>query len=208
MEIVPVADLKPHPRNYRKHPQDQLNHIVESLREHGQYRTIAVAREGTILAGHGVVQALTQAGMPEAKVIRLDLDPMSPRALKLLAGDNEIGNLAEVDDRELSELLREVHEQDVDGLLGTGFDDMMLANLLLVTRPRSEVEDFDAAAEWVGMPDYESSDPVLKVIVSLRSEEDRARFLQHVGANPKQKSKSVWWPPRERDDRVSVKIEG
>ncbi len=30
-EDVPTKDLKPHPRNYRGHPDDQIDHIVQSL---------------------------------------------------------------------------------------------------------------------------------------------------------------------------------
>jgi len=126
-EVVPLASLKPHPRNYKKHPAEQLKHLCASLRQYGQFRNVVVARDSTILAGHGVVLAMAKLGWEEATVVRLDLDPASPKALKLVALDNELPKFAETDDRMLTELLREVAA--ADGLLGTGFDDRSLTEL-------------------------------------------------------------------------------
>ena len=207
-EMVALAELKPHPRNYRKHPEDQLEHLCESIRANGVYRNIAIARDSTILAGHGVAKACAKLGMATIPVLRLDLDPGDPKALKLLAGDNEISNLAVIDDRALSDMLKEIGEIDIEGLLGTGYDDMMLANLAMVTRPQSEIEDFNEAAEWVGLPEYEPVVDTIKVVVSLRSQEDRQAFLALVGAKKHtDKTKSVWWPHRDNDDLNSVRFE-
>jgi ParB family chromosome partitioning protein len=101
-EMRALEDLKEHPRNYRVHPQDQIDHIKASIQEHGVYRNVVVARDNTILAGHGVVKALRQLGVVAGPVAVMDLDPNDPRALKLLAGDNEVEHLAEQDDRVLT----------------------------------------------------------------------------------------------------------
>lgn len=163
VEQVPLADLKPHPRNYREHPDDQIEHLAQSIRQNGFYRNIVVARDNTILAGHGVALAAGRLGMLEVPVVRLPIDPDCPAALKVLTGDNEIEHLAEQDDRLLSELLKEIKEVDLDGLLGTGYDEAMLANLVFVTRPAGEIEDFDEAAHWVGMPEYHDGEEPLKL---------------------------------------------
>jgi ParB-like chromosome segregation protein Spo0J len=68
-EFVPLASLKPHPRNYRIHPDDQLEHIIKSIQEHGFYRNVVAARDGTILAGHGVVQAALKMGLKGVPVV-------------------------------------------------------------------------------------------------------------------------------------------
>lgn len=206
-EVVGINDVRRHPRNYRTHPDDQIEHIKQSIRENGLYRNIVVARDGTILAGHGVVRAARELGMRTIPVVRLDLDPDDTRALKVLAGDNEIENLAMQDDRALSEILKDISEDDLDDLLGTGFDDMMLANLLFVTRPKHEIEDFDEAAEWVGMPDYESTPEPPKIHVSFRSEEDKQRFIDELELIMI-KPDSCWWPPKERRDPGSLMFEG
>lgn len=208
LETVAIDDLRPHPRNYRTHPEDQVEHLIESIREHGLYRNIVVAKDDTILAGHGVVEAVRKMGMEQVPVVRLDLSPDEPRALKVLAGDNEIEHLVEQDDRALSELLKEIYETDVDGLLGTGYDEMMLANLAFVTRPMDEIMDFDAAAHWVGMPEYEPQPELLKIIVNFQDEESRAEFGRKLGYKLTDKTKSISWPLRRRDDLSSLAFEG
>ena len=98
VETVDINDLKEHPKNYKKHPDDQLKHIISSIEEHGFYRNIVIAKDNTILAGHGVYQACKKINKKELPVIRLDIEHDSPQALKVLPSDNEIQNVADVDD--------------------------------------------------------------------------------------------------------------
>jgi ParB-like chromosome segregation protein Spo0J len=210
--------LRPHPRNYREHPEDQLAHIIKSIETNGFYRNVVAARDGTILAGHGVVKAATAMGLGEVPVIHLDLDPDDPRAYKIIAGDNEIGRLSHLDDRGLSELLKDVLSGDeVDGLLGTGYDEMSLAALVMVTRPASEIADFDAASEWVGagMPDYAAGEELYRLVVKFKSEADREAFVEKYGIRVTTKKNagakalssqtwSAWWPERTTQDTASL----
>jgi hypothetical protein len=207
--LARIADLKPHPRNYRVHTEDQLEHIETSIREHGFYRNVVVANDGTILAGHGVVTAAERLGLAEVTVVRLDIGPDHPKALKILAADNEIAKRAEVDDRALSELLREI--KDVDVLLGTGFDDEMLAALVMNTRPTSEIRDFNAAAEWVGMPAYENGGTPIRLVVTFNTEEDRTAFVREQKMRIDKKTGPTWstrWPFSEREDVAGFRFEG
>ena len=57
VESVAIETLKAHPKNYKKHPIKQLEHLMKSIEEHGFYRNVIIAKDSTILAGHGVVQA-------------------------------------------------------------------------------------------------------------------------------------------------------
>lgn len=207
VEYVPIDTLKDHPRNYREHPDDQLEQIAQSLRENGFYRNVVVARDGTILAGHGVVKAARKLRYREVPVIRLPVDPDDPHALKVLAGDNELGHLAEQNDRLLTELLKEIKENDASGLAGTGFDEMMLASLVFVTRPASEIGGKHDAAQWVGLPGYEGGEEHPKVVVHFQTMEDKLRFGQVIGQSFTEKTDTVWWPPKDQLDAVSVKFE-
>ena len=207
IEYVSVTELKPHPKNYREHPDDQLEHIIQSIKDNGHYRNVVVAKDNIILAGHGVVRASDKMGLKTIPVVRLDVPHDDPKAMKVLTGDNEIAHLGVVNDRLLSELLKDIKDHDMDGLLGTGYDDAMLANLVLVTRDANEIEDFDAAAEWVGMPDYEKQAIPPKIIVSFENMEDRAAFGKLVGAPLTDKTKSIWYPYKEKDDTSSVRFE-
>lgn len=210
VEHVDPQLLKSHPKNYKKHPDEQLDHIAKSIEEHGFYRNVVVARDYTILAGHGVVQAVRRMGMfgpPTVPVIRLDVDPSDPRALKVLTGDNELGKLAEQDDRLLTEILKDV--MDGGELLGTGYDPQSLAALVMVSRPLEEIRDKDEAAEWVGMPEFDSGEQLYRMIVMFAKEEDRVEFVARTGIRPSDRSRdgkmiSGWWPPRDVQDRGGV----
>ena len=209
-EQMDIEQLKPHPKNYREHPEDQLNHLMKSIEQHGFYRNIVIAEDNTILAGHGVVKASKRLGLDKVPVIRLDIDPNSPKALKVLAGDNELGRLAEVNDRELSEILKEIMEMDVEGLLGTGYDEMMLANLAMVTRPAKEIANINEAAEWLGMPDYEPTEVPYKISINFRSAEDRTDFIHRFDmgiADSQSTTIATWYPPKEREDKASVRYD-
>ena len=213
-EVVRLRDLRPHPRNYKYHPDDQLEHLGESLLEFGMYRNVVVASDGTILAGHGVVQAAIRSGLESGPVRRMPFGPDDPRALKLIALDNEVSHLAENDDRVLSELLREIRDTSPAGLFGTGYDESMLAALVMVTRPASEISGVDAAAEWAGggMPEYDKGRDQHKLIVTFADEAGRGEFLELIGAkNIRMSLGQTWsiaWPLKERrDDWSSIKFE-
>lgn len=208
-EVLALDTLHPHPRNYQGHPDDELDHIMESLREHGFYRPIVIARDNTILALHGVWTAARKMGLTHGPVLRKDYAPDDPRALKLVIADNEIRHLADRDDRLLSEMLREL--ADLDQLLGTGYDEMMLANLAMVTRPAAEIADLDAAAQWVGMPEYADGSGHIQLIVNFATEEDRQEFCRMLGVEAitpagAGTAKSIWWPKRIRDDLASLRF--
>ena len=210
VESRPLSDLKPHPRNYRSHPPDQIAHIVESIKANDMYRAIVTAKDMTILAGHGIHQAAQIAGLTEVPVVVLPLDPESPQALKVLAGDNEIGRMAESNDRLLSEILRDIKQADGE-LLGSGYDDMMLASLVFVTRPASEIQDFDEAAEWVGMGEYDEGGRPIVIQIAFPSEAQRDEFaaLGYVSFSRRAKGAPLWsanWPPVAMVDWTAAKI--
>lgn len=201
VEIVALAELHPHPGNYRTHPEDQLDHLKQSLIEHGVYRPLVLAQDNVILAGHGVYEAARQLGWTHLPASRLPLASDDPRALKLLVGDNEIAHLGVQDDRRLTELLRELHESDMTDLLGTGFDPHMLGALVYVSRPASEIPDKNEAQHWVGMPAYESvgirhGHP--HIVVHFENLDARTAFLQLIGrtdtAPDGTMAMSIWWP--------------
>jgi ParB-like chromosome segregation protein Spo0J len=130
LERLDVATLRPHPRNDGTHPPDEIAHLRQSIREHGIYRNVVVANDGTILAGHGVVVAAQAEGHTHIPGQRRPYGPDDPRALKLLVGDNGIAHLRQRDDDVLVALLQELAATDARALLGTGFDEEALAALL------------------------------------------------------------------------------
>ena len=74
--MLPLNTLRPHPRNYRNHPEDQIEHLQASLSAYGFFRRIVVANDGTILAGHGIAQAANT--LPQGAFERVVADGMVP----------------------------------------------------------------------------------------------------------------------------------
>lgn len=207
-----IADLKPHPANYQLHPDKQLDQIVASIEQHGFYRNIVIANDNVILAGHGVVEACKKMGRKRVPVIRLDIASDDPKALKVLTSDNEINNLAKVNDRALTDLLRNLLEIEGNGaLMGTGFDETQLAALAYTTRPASELEDQDAVAEWVGMADWEQKPKYPELSIKFDDEQARQDFMEMIGATVINKKFghiwAIWYPERSREDLINLKFE-
>jgi len=148
-ELVKIEDLKPHPRNYKWHPPDQIQEIKASILRRKQYRNIVVTMDGTILAGHGVVEALIELGAVEVEAKRVALDANEPEALALMVGDNELGARGSRDDTSLAKIMKELVEADRALLLGTGIDEEMIARLggKFAAKSPDEFEEFDETIE-------------------------------------------------------------
>ena len=189
-----IADLKPHPQNYRTHTDEQLEHLAASIREHGVYRNVVVSWDGVILAGHGVVLAAAKLGRKMVPIVRVPFDSGDPRAVKLLIGDNQIGQLAGVDDRQLIDLLQTINESDLVSLVGTGYDAEHLSALLddVPPAPASSQDD-----------DTATRPAPLQVIVYCASEADRTAFYRKLHATAKhiaarQNRQAIWFPLRDQ----------
>lgn len=73
IEYLPIDTLKPYENNAKEHPQEQIDQIIESIRQFGMNDPIAIyGDEHLIVEGHGRLLALQQMGIIEAPTIRLD----------------------------------------------------------------------------------------------------------------------------------------
>lgn len=148
---LPVSALREHPDNPRTH---NLAAIAESRRENGEFRAIVVraddpedpASGGTVLAGHGNLQAAIRAGDSEIRCEIIDCD--DERARKVVLADNRTGDLGDYDPRLLAELLG-----DIEDLTGTGYNEDDLEVLLRVSDLNAEEATAFLAGE--GEPDDE-----------------------------------------------------
>lgn len=71
IETLALKDIKPYEKNAKKHPQKQIEQIMQSIREFGNNDPIAIDENNVIIEGHGRYEALKQLGATEADVIRL-----------------------------------------------------------------------------------------------------------------------------------------
>src|SRR5712672_2860370 len=124
VEIVyrPIDQLKPDPRNPRRHERKQIRKIADSIETFGFNVPILVDAELRVIAGHGRLLACRLLGRKEVPTISLEhLSPAQARAFMI--ADNRLTEIASWDDRLLGEQLRELSELNLKFSLEiTGFD--------------------------------------------------------------------------------------
>lgn len=152
---IQIADYQPHPRNYNRHPADQLKRIGHSLETFGQVRSIVVWRR-YFLAGHGVAEAARLIGWSTLEADELPDDYPEAKALAYVAADNELSRLADPDAAQLAAILQESREADPALMAAIGYTDAELADLLArigaidaATDAEPQTTEADRlAAEW------------------------------------------------------------
>ena len=118
----PIDQLKPDPRNARRHSVKQIRQIADSITAFGFNVPILVDAELKVIAGHGRPLACRHLGRREVPTIGLEhLSEAQARAFMI--ADNRLTEIASWDDRLLGEQLRELSELTLDfNLEVTGFD--------------------------------------------------------------------------------------
>lgn len=108
---LPLAKLVPNPRNPRRHPNEQIERLVASLKLDGQTRPLLARKANMMLiGGHGVREAMLRLGLTTASVRLLDVD--QPTADRIMLADNRYSDLSSHDDARVAELLRELAQTD------------------------------------------------------------------------------------------------
>jgi hypothetical protein len=133
-----IDELQAHPKNYRKHPQDQIDMIRESLQVHGQQKPIVITGDGVILAGHGLCEAMRQEGEDTISCTVYTGD--DPEAFLII--DNLTSKYADDDLEMLDSLLKDIATEK-GTLWGAGFDDDLIEELLATAAGAPEDEDDD-----------------------------------------------------------------
>lgn len=96
-KLIPLGDLKPHPRNRNKHPKEQITRLAEILKYQGVRKPIIVSNlSGFMTAGHGRLDAARAAGLKSFPVNFQDYDDEAQEYADLTA-DNAVALWAEID---------------------------------------------------------------------------------------------------------------
>jgi DNA modification methylase len=105
--VAAVASLKPAARNARRHSKKQIRQIADSIERFGFTNPVIVDERGTIVAGHGRVEAAKLIGLAEIPVVRLShLSRTELRAYML--ADNKLAEKAGWDRELLAAELQEL----------------------------------------------------------------------------------------------------
>lgn len=127
--LKPVDWFKPYEQNARTHSETQLDEIAASVAEFGFTNPVLADASGSIIAGHGRLEAVTtRLGFKEVPTIILDYLTDAQRRAYIIA-DNKIALNAGWDEGMLA---AELHRLEGEGFdLGlTGFDHLELDDLL------------------------------------------------------------------------------
>ena len=107
IEYIAVKDIKPNPKNPRKHSKKQISQLANCVSQFGFTVPLLLNKEAQIIAGHGRLEAALQNGMKEVPVIRLEhLSEAQARAYMI--ADNKLTENAEWDTVLLGEHFKEL----------------------------------------------------------------------------------------------------
>lgn len=120
--------LKPYENNSRTHSKEQVNQIVESIKEFGFTNPILIDEAGGIIAGHGRLEAAQRLSLEEVPTITLEgLTEAQKRAYVI--ADNRLALNAGWDIDKLTTELKALQSDDFN-LDVIGFDPDELAKML------------------------------------------------------------------------------
>lgn len=185
--------LSPYERNSRVHSDRQIDQIINSIKEFGFTIPVLIDETNMLIAGHGRVMAAQKMGLEEVPVMvaRGWTDQMK-RAYVI--ADNKLTENSTWDEELLKAEIKQLEFENYN-LEFLGFEVDELTDLFL----DKEFGKTDALEEWTDMPEYEGLEPCYKkVVVNFDDEESFNAFFELVGQSHTEKTKSIWFPEKEK----------
>ncbi|EOI6870012.1 ParB N-terminal domain-containing protein [Yersinia enterocolitica] len=128
IEYLSLSTFKRYEKNSRLHSDEQINQLVNSIREFGFTNPVLIDEENEIIAGHGRLTAAESEGMEKIPAIRLKgLSAGQKKALRI--ADNQLALNASWDEVLLATEVQELDGIDFDCEV-LGFSDEQLDALL------------------------------------------------------------------------------
>lgn len=205
-----LDSLTPDASNANKGTERGRYALEASLRKYGAGRSILIDREGRIIAGNKTAETAADVGIDDVIIVqtdgrqlvavqRTDLDLDSKEARELAYADNRVAEL------DLS-----FDPEQVLADLGAGVD---LSGLWfpheLDALTGAVGEEFDPAAEWKGMPEFEQEDQTAfrRVVVHFASQQDVDSFAELVGQKLGEKTRAIWYPEAAKTNMKDIYVE-
>ncbi|EDI0749339.1 nuclease, partial [Salmonella enterica subsp. enterica serovar Kisarawe] len=136
IEYLLRGKLLRYAKNSRTHSDEQVDQIVNSIREFGFTTPVLIDEDNEIIAGHGRLTAAEVLEIEKLPVIRLTgLTPKQKKAYRI--ADNKLALNAGWDMQLLAEEVSELVDSDFDIEL-LGFSDSEIDDMLNVEPPPSE----------------------------------------------------------------------
>jgi len=129
IQLVPIGELKPNPRNPNTHSEEQIARIAQVIKHQGWRAPIVVSNQsGLVVTGHGRVEAGKLLGLEKVPVSYQDFANDADEKAHLLA-DNRLSELSELDNTKLKDLIQELDTGEID-LAMTGFNNDEISALM------------------------------------------------------------------------------
>ncbi len=173
IEALPIDTLIPDPTNARKHSDENLQAIAQSLKQFGQRKPIVITADDIVVAGNGTMQAAKGLGWDVIDTVRVPADWSTAKVKAFALADNRVAELAEWD---ADVLMAQAGELTADGfqLEDFGFTDVDLGvfDVQEVQPPELDSGDKGDVEQITFQLHTEQADLVRQAIASARSNED------------------------------------
>ena len=116
MIYINIEQLKPYPKNAKKHPKKQIEQVANSIKEFGFNQPIVVDKNNVVIVGHGRLEAAKLLKMKEVPTLQVDLTEEQAKAYRL--ADNKLNE----SDWEMDLVIGELKELSDEMFDLTGFD--------------------------------------------------------------------------------------
>ncbi|EJY6313159.1 ParB N-terminal domain-containing protein, partial [Escherichia coli] len=135
-EYLPVGKLLRYAKNSRTHSDEQVEQLVNSIREFGFTNPVLIDEKNELIAGHGRLAAAEILEMDKVPAIRLsNLSEKQKKAYRI--ADNKLALNAGWDMQLLAEEVKALMDDDFDIDL-LGFNDAELDEMLSDEQPQEE----------------------------------------------------------------------
>ncbi|EGO4545978.1 ParB N-terminal domain-containing protein [Escherichia coli] len=136
IEYLPVGKLLRYAKNSRTHSDEQVEQLVNSIREFGFTNPVLIDEKNELIAGHGRLAAAEILEMDKVPAIRLsNLSEKQKKTYRI--ADNKLALNAGWDMQLLAEEVKELMDDDFDIDL-LGFNDAELDEMLSDEQPQEE----------------------------------------------------------------------
>ena len=162
IKYLKTSDLIPYSKNAKKHPEDQVEHIANSIKTFGFQQPIVVDQDNVVVIGHGRLLA--------AKKLRLDTVPcvvlseLSEEEIKALRLADNKTNESEWDLDFLDDELAEIFDIDMSDF---GFD-ILDDDEEEESEPEEDPwEDIERLDKHYGVPYQGNKSRIADIIINL-----------------------------------------
>lgn len=127
--IIPIDQIKPHPRNYNEHSSEQIDLYCEIIKEQGIRRSVTISNlSGNVTRGHGLLSACKKLDYTEIPVDYQDYDS-EDQELQDIVADNELARLSRINRSKRDSIIFDLKERG-NNLKLTGLSQEKLTDIL------------------------------------------------------------------------------